>query len=63
MKTIQKLNHQERTVLKQYMLQELAEAENRSVSWGELADANELVSDEELEAYYIGCLFSPEDFI
>lgn len=33
-----------------------------SVSWGELADADELVSDEYIKERYEGTEFVPEDF-
>ena len=33
-----------------------------NVSYGELADADELVSDAELEAEYGGVSFTPDDF-
>lgn len=49
--------------LKQQCLMELLEErENRCPSYGELADADEIVSDEMVAAQYAGTVFSPEDF-
>lgn len=37
-------------------------ATQESVSWGELADADEIVSDEQVFNEYEGTVFVPEDF-
>lgn len=54
------LDRDRRIALKQAMLAE--DAGGGGVSWGELADADRLVSDEALEKRYGGCVFSEEDF-
>ena len=49
--------------LKQQCLMDLLEEkENRCPSYGELADADEIVSDEIVATQYAGTVFSPEDF-
>lgn len=45
------------------MLIERADAENDSPSWGELADADELISEAELDEYYQGVMFGDDDII
>lgn len=45
------------------MLIERMNAENDSPSWGELAEADELISDAELDEYYQGVLFGDDDLI
>ena len=52
----------ERTQVKQMMLTNRANDEHRDVSMAELADADELVSDEELDEEYAGVYFSEDDF-
>ena len=57
------LNHDQIFQLKQQCLMDLLEErENRCPSYGELADADEIVSDEMIAAQYAGTVFSPEDF-
>lgn len=63
MRTIQELKYLERLALKVSMLVERADAENDSPSWGELADADELISDSELDEYYQGVMFGDDDII
>ena len=64
MRTIQELKYLERLGLKVSMLVERADAENDSPSWGELADADELISDSELDEYYQGgVMFGDDDII
>lgn len=63
MKTIQELKYMERLSLKEAMLIERMNAENDSPSWGELAEADELISDAELDEYYQGVLFGDDDII
>lgn len=63
MRTIEKLKYMERLSLKEAMLIERADAENNWPSWGELADADELISDAELDEYYQGVLFGDDDII
>ncbi len=52
------LNEAQRLELKQNILANRIEG----ASWGELAEAADLVSDEDLEAEFSGYSFSPEDF-
>lgn len=54
------LTQDQRTMLKQDLLTRKTEAEG--VSYGELADADSLITDEELEAEFGGTEFSPDDF-
>lgn len=57
------LNSDQRLQLKQRMLDdELYRTEGRSASYGELAHAGSLVTDEALEKEYGGTEFSPDDF-
>lgn len=57
------ISHSQILQLKQQCLIDLLEErENRSPSYGELADADEIVSDEMITAQYAGTVFSPEDF-
>ena len=57
--TLQELTDEQRLQLKQHLLCERQE----SVSYGELADADELITDEELEEAYSGTEFVEGDFI
>lgn len=63
MRSIQELKYMERLSLKEAMLIERMNAENDSPSWGELAEADELISDAELDEYYQGVLFGDDDLI
>lgn len=49
--------------LKQAFLTEQLDREGRSPSYGELADANELVSDKEVFSEYDGISFSEDDLM
>ena len=60
--TFDELNKDQRIQLKQQILVDRNEAIGEGTSYGELADADELVSDEDLEARYAGTEFSPDDF-
>lgn len=60
--TFAELNEDQRIQLKQRILVDRNEAIGEGTSYGELADADELVSDEDLEACYDGTEFSPDDF-
>lgn len=59
---IKELTPEQRTQVKQMMLTNCANDEHRDVSMAELADADELVSDEELDEEYAGVYFSEDDF-
>jgi len=54
------LNRDQRLMLKQDLLTRKTESEG--VSYGELADADSLITDEELEAEFGGTEFTPDDF-
>lgn len=56
------LTEDQRIQLKQQILVDRNEAVGEGTSYGELAYADELVSDEDLEAWYAGTEFSPDDF-
>lgn len=60
--TFAELNRDQRIQLKQQILVGRNEDRGEGTSYGELADADELVSDEDLEAWYAGTEFSPDDF-
>ena len=56
------LNNDQRMELKQAILTQRLDARGDSPSYGELADADDLVSDEDLEDWYGGTEFSTDDF-
>lgn len=56
--TFDELTREQKIELKQALLVEREE----SVSFGELCDADTLVTDDELEARWGGTVFSPDDF-
>ena len=59
----QDLNNEQRLYLKQHMLdQKLIETEDRTASIGELIEADELITDKELEDEFGGAYFTEEDF-
>jgi len=62
--TFKELNREQIIQLKQSLLCEVAMDEDGhlSLSWGELASADELVSDELVEQAYGDCVFTEEDF-
>ena len=62
MMTLKELNSDQRLQLKQDILTRRMDAKGESPSYGELADADNLVSDQELEAEFGGTEFSPDDF-
>lgn len=59
MKTFEELNNEQRFILKQRLL---SQREDGYVGYGDLADADLAISDEELEKEYGGTMFSEEDF-
>ncbi len=61
--TVKQLNRDMLIELKErYLMDKLDETENRTPSWGELADADETVSDETIYEEY-GCYdFGVDDF-
>lgn len=60
--TFDDLNDDQRVELKQRILMERNEARGEGTSYGELADADTLVSDEDARAWAKGMEFSPDDF-
>ena len=56
------LNDDQRMQLKQELLRRRLEEKGEGVSYDELADADTLVSDAELEAEFGGTEFVPDDF-
>ena len=56
------LNDDQRLQLKQRILTDRMDAKGESPSYGELADADTLVTDEELEAEFGDTEFVPDDF-
>ena len=56
------LNDDQRLQLKQRILTDRMDAMGESPSYGELADADTLVTDEELEAEFGDTEFVPDDF-
>lgn len=59
--TVFELNHDQRVMLKQNMLCKRMEPE--SPSYGELAFADKLISDEDMLAEFAGTEFSEDDFL
>ena len=60
--TINELNREQLTQVKQnYYTQKQAE-KGKGVSWGELAQINDLVTDAEIIAEFSGVDFVPDDF-
>lgn len=61
--TLKDLNKDQRRQLKARLLdEELMEVEGRTASYGEIANADEIVSDEKLEEAYGATSFAPDDF-
>ena len=57
------LNDDQRLHLKQELLRRRLEEKGEGISYGELADADTLVTDEELEAEFSDTEFVPDDFM
>ena len=60
--TFDELNDEQKLELKQRILTERNEQRGEGTSYGELADAGELVSDEDAKDWAEGMEFSPDDF-
>ena len=56
------LNDDQRLQLKQELLRRRLEEKGEGISYGELADVDTLVTDEELEAEFSDTEFVPDDF-
>ena len=57
------LNDDQRKQLKQELLRRRLEEKGEGISYGELADADTLVTDEELEAEFGNTEFVADDFM
>ena len=60
--TFDELNDEQKLELKQRILTERNEQKGEGTSYGELADADDLVSDEDAKDWAEGMEFSPDDF-
>ena len=60
--TVYDLNRDQLVELKQHYLTEQMDARGESPSWGELADADDIISDEEIYNEYAGYEFGSDDF-
>lgn len=60
--TVQELNRDQLAQLKQDMLIERMDAEDDWPSWGEMADADSLISDEDVQREFAGTVFTTGDF-
>lgn len=61
--TVRELNREQLIELKESFLDNyLMEVEDRTASYGELANADSIVSDDEVFRYYEGVDFVPDDF-
>ena len=61
-KTLKELNAEERLELKQRMVVEMNDEKGEGTSYGELAWADETITDEMLEKRYGDVMFTDEDF-
>ena len=57
------LNREQLTELKQAYLTDLFDRDGLSPSYGELADADQLIPDAEIFEAYEGFIFVPDDFM
>ena len=60
--TFDELNDEQKLELKQRILTERNEQRGKGTSYGELADADKIVSDDEARKWAEGMEFSPDDF-
>jgi len=61
--TLRELNAEQRHEQKEAYLQNKRAKEGNGVSWGEMADADDLVTDTELEIVFGNVKFSRDDFL
>ena len=59
---VQELNRDQLIQLKQEMLMERMDAEGDWPSWGELADADSPISDEDVQSQLAVTMFTTDDF-
>lgn len=60
--SVEELNRDQLIQLKQNMLMERMDEEGETPSWGELAEADFLITDEEVQQEYAGTDFVTDDF-
>ena len=60
--TVYDLNRDQLVELKQHVLTEQADLRGEGISYGELAEADNLISDAEIYELYAGTNFVPDDF-
>lgn len=60
--SVEELNRDQFVQLKQNMLMERMDAEGETPSWGELAEADSLITYEEVQQEYAGTDFVTDDF-
>lgn len=60
--SVEELNRDQLIQLKQNMLMERMDEEGETPSWGELAEADSLITDEEVQQEYAGTDFVTDDF-
>lgn len=60
--TVWQLNRDQMDELKTNYVCELAKARGETPSWGEMADAPDIISDDEIYEIYADISFSPDDF-
>ena len=60
--SVDELSRDELIILKQNAIMEDNDTEGRGTFWGELADADELISDKEVKDRYSGYTFTKDDF-
>ncbi len=63
MKDVKELSRDQLVELKQNYLTEKYEEQGEGISYGELAEADDIVSDEEIFEAYAGYSFSDDDFM
>ena len=61
--SITELSREQLTELKQAYLTEILDRDGLAPSYGELADADQLIPDAEIYEAYEGCIFAPGDFM
>jgi hypothetical protein len=60
--TVQELDREQLIELKQAYITEKNDEVGEGTSWGELADADDIISDKEIFARYDGYTFTNDDF-
>lgn len=60
--TVHELNRDQLIQLKQGMLMERMDAEGDWPSWGQMVDADSLISDEDVQSVLAGTIFTMDDF-